>query len=124
MSDLSLTRTRPSAENLGENALRVSHLTVRLDGRAVLQDVSFDVRRGTTLAILGPNGAGKTVLLRTLLGLVPHEGTIAWREGAKGGYVPQDVFVAGAPITRRGLLGVKRGTDLQESVASLRLHPA
>src|SRR2546425_2951640 len=116
-------RTRTETESLGPNALRVSNLTVRLDGRTVLQDVSFDVRRGTTLAILGPNGAGKTVLLRTLLGLVPHEGTIAWREGAKGGYVPQNLFVADLPITRRGVLGVKRGAGLQERLPSLGLHP-
>src|SRR5436309_588728 len=123
MSDLSLTRTRPSAENLGENALRVSHLTVRLDGRAVLQDVSFDVKRGTTLAVLGPNGAGKTVLLRTLLGLVPHDGTITWREGTKIGYVPQHLFVADVPITVREFLGIKKGIDLRESLASVGLIP-
>jgi len=123
MSDLSLTRTRPSAENLGENALRVSHLTVRLDGRAVLQDVSFDVKRDTTLAVLGPNGAGKTVLLRTLLGLVPHDGTITWREGTKIGYVPQHLFVADVPITVREFLAIKKGIDLRESLASVGLIP-
>ena len=116
-------RTRTETESLGPNALRVSNLTVRLDGRTVLQDVSFDVRRGTTLAILGPNGAGKTVLLRTLLGLVPHDGTITWREGTKIGYVPQHLFVADVPITVREFLGIKKGIDLRESLASVGLIP-
>src|SRR2546428_13958280 len=123
MSDLSLTRTRPSAENLGENALRVSHLTVRLDGRAVLQDVSFDVKRGTTLAVLGPNGAGETVLLRTLLGLVPHDGTITWRVGTKIGYVPQHPFGADVPSTVREVLAIKNGFDRRGGVACTGLIP-
>ena len=40
-----------------------------LGGRAVLDDVSFRVPRGQTVAILGPSGAGKTTLLRCLNGL-------------------------------------------------------
>lgn len=45
-----------------------------------VQDVTFDVPRGTTLAILGRNGAGKSTLLRALSGaLVPEEGRIVAR---------------------------------------------
>ncbi len=105
-----------------EVALRVSHLTVQLDGRTVLRDVSFDVKRGTTLAILGPNGAGKTVLLRTLLGLLPHEGTIEWRSGTKLGYVPQTLFVADVPITVREFLAMKRGVDVPATLRAVGLE--
>ena len=46
-------------------------------GRAV-DDVSFDIARGTVTALVGPNGAGKTTLLRCLAGLEqPVAGTIA-----------------------------------------------
>ena len=38
------------------------------NGAALVQDVSFSVDEGTTLAIAGPNGAGKTTLLRLLSG--------------------------------------------------------
>ncbi|HET7703033.1 MAG TPA: ABC transporter ATP-binding protein [Candidatus Limnocylindrales bacterium] len=38
------------------------------DGRAVLTDVSFDVRRGEILALLGPNGAGKTTTVEIVEG--------------------------------------------------------
>ena len=41
------------------------------------------------MAVLGPNGSGKTVLFRALLGLVPFQGEIRWREGVRIGYVPQ-----------------------------------
>src|SRR2546421_1583 len=49
------------------DVLRVANLGVRLDHVPILEDVSFHVRRGTTLAIVGPNGAGKTTLFRVLL---------------------------------------------------------
>ena len=43
--------------------LKVSNLGVKMQNQTLLDHVSFNVRKGTTLAILGPNGAGKTVLL-------------------------------------------------------------
>jgi subfamily B ATP-binding cassette protein MsbA len=36
------------------------------DDRWVLQDVSFEIRRGTTVALVGPSGAGKTTLAELL----------------------------------------------------------
>ncbi|OON87025.1 hypothetical protein BXO88_05655 [Oribacterium sp. C9] len=36
-------------------------------GPMLFEDLSFDVPKGSTLAILGPNGAGKTTLLRCLM---------------------------------------------------------
>lgn len=73
--------------------LKVENLQVELEGRIILQNLSFRLDERETLVILGPNGAGKTVLLRTLLGLVPHEGSILWRNGLKISYVPQRVVV-------------------------------
>lgn len=46
------------------------------------------VKEGDVLTILGPNGAGKTVLLKTLLGILPHQGEIEWQKEVKIGYVP------------------------------------
>jgi ABC-type multidrug transport system ATPase subunit len=65
--------------------LKVSNLEVKIQNQILLQilldHVSFNVEKGTTLAILGSNGAGKTVLLRTLLSRVPHTGTVDWSVG-------------------------------------------
>ncbi|WP_168197781.1 ABC transporter ATP-binding protein [Pseudolabrys sp. FHR47] len=57
-------------------AIDVQHLTKRFDGRAVVRDVSMQVRRGSIYGFLGPNGSGKTTTIRMLCGLLtPDEGT-------------------------------------------------
>jgi ABC-2 type transport system ATP-binding protein len=54
----------------------VHHLTKKFDGRAVVRDLSMQVRRGTIYGFLGPNGSGKTTTIRMLCGLLtPDEGT-------------------------------------------------
>src|SRR6266550_1586627 len=57
-------------------------------GRVVaLDDVTFTLQAGQTLAIFGPNGAGKTTLLKVLAGLIrPDAGraTVAGGRGAIG----------------------------------------
>jgi zinc transport system ATP-binding protein len=82
------------------NALEVRNLSVRFGKVEIFKDLSFSVRRGTTLAIIGPNGSGKTMLFRALLGAVPVEGTFRWAPGARIGYVPQKLDIArDVPIT-------------------------
>jgi len=54
----------------------VQHLTKRFDGKAVVRDLSMQVKRGTIYGFLGPNGSGKTTTIRMLCGLLtPDEGT-------------------------------------------------
>jgi len=54
----------------------VHGLTKRFDGRAVVRDLSMQVKRGTIYGFLGPNGSGKTTTIRMLCGLLtPDEGS-------------------------------------------------
>src|SRR4051812_39546235 len=46
-----------------------------------LDDVSFTVRPGQTIAVFGPNGAGKTTLLKVLAGLIQPQGGRAHIDG-------------------------------------------
>jgi ABC-2 type transport system ATP-binding protein len=54
----------------------VRHLTKKFGGRAVVRDLSMQVKRGQIYGFLGPNGSGKTTTIRMLCGLLtPDEGT-------------------------------------------------
>lgn len=88
--------------------LTVEHLSVTVDSRNILHDVSFNILAGETTAIIGPNGAGKTTLFRALLGLIPYDGSIRWRHDIRVGYVPQRFSVGPAlPATVRELFLTK-----------------
>ena len=75
------------------NALEVRDLGVRLGGTDVIRDITFALPRASCLAVIGPNGAGKTVLLRGLIGALPHTGTVAWAADTVLGYVPQKLDI-------------------------------
>src|SRR2546426_9304007 len=49
-----------------------------------LDNVSFSLEAGQTLAIFGPNGAGKTTLLKVLAGLIPPHARRATVGGGGG----------------------------------------
>ena len=63
--------------------LKLEHLSVNLQGDSILEDVSFHLHCGEIAALIGPNGAGKSSLFRSILGQMPHKGTITFSP-AKG----------------------------------------
>lgn len=71
--------------------LQVTDLSVTLRGQKLVSGVSFSIAKGDFVAIIGPNGAGKTVLVKSLLGHLPHTGTAEWAPKVGIGYVPQQV---------------------------------
>jgi len=92
--------------------LKVKDLKVRIDGENIIDNLSFQVKSGDVITILGPNGAGKTVLLRTLLGLLPHEGEIEWKSGIKLGYVPQRLpFIKDIPLSVNDFFTLKKSYE-------------
>lgn len=107
-----------------ENILEVSDLTVKTQDRTILKNVSFKVKRGTTLAIVGPNGAGKTMLFRALLGLVPYTGQIKWAQGVRIGYVPQKLSATDIPISVREFLSFKKASDMEKCLRAVGLDKA
>ena len=60
--------------NNSDIVIDVHHLTKKFDGRAVVRDLSMQVKRGTIYGFLGPNGSGKTTTIRMLCGLLTPDG--------------------------------------------------
>lgn len=62
--------------------LALDRVTAGYGESIVLEDVSFAMNEGDSLALLGRNGVGKTSLLVTLMGLTRlHKGAIRWAGG-------------------------------------------
>jgi len=101
--------------------LNVSNLSVKLQNQTILDNISFKLKKGKTLAIVGPNGAGKTVFFRALLNLVPHSGKIEWVDKVKIGYVPQNLSVNDIPISVKEFLSFKNISNIERSLSSVGL---
>ena len=63
------------------HAISCQSLTKVYDGRAVVDDVSFEVTAGTVAGFVGANGAGKTTTMRILLGLAAPTSGVALIDG-------------------------------------------
>lgn len=96
--------------------LRVNNLSVRIGGRLILNDVSFEATSREVIGLIGPNGTGKSTLLRAILGLIPSSGTIelfgkqnltARERAKKACYVPQDREIAW-PLSVRHIVSLGR----------------
>ena len=79
--------------------LEVEGLTVEVEGKEIIHDISLNVDVGETLVLFGPNGSGKTTLLMAMMGFPRYrvtKGRIVW-----GG---QDI--THLPVDERARLGM------------------
>ncbi len=67
--------------NPGEPIIRVEHLTAGYEGRTILENIGFEVRRGEVFVILGGSGCGKSTLLKHMIGLYPVISGQVWIDG-------------------------------------------
>ena len=64
-------------ENGGDFLIRITDLQKAFGEQKVLRGISFEVKRGETVAVLGRSGGGKSVLLKLIIGLqAPDAGSI------------------------------------------------
>ncbi|CAA9497983.1 MAG: Lipopolysaccharide ABC transporter, ATP-binding protein LptB [uncultured Sphingomonas sp.] len=109
----------PEAEAQLSGGLEVRSIAKSYDRRAVLHDVSLDVRRGEVVGLLGPNGAGKTTCFYSVMGLVKPDSGRIFLDG-------QDI--TGLPMYRRAILGlgylpqetsIFRGLTVEENIMAV-----
>ncbi|MBE6418789.1 MAG: metal ABC transporter ATP-binding protein [Akkermansiaceae bacterium] len=68
-----------SGHHHGGHELAVQHVSASYGDVPALEDISFTLHCGHTLALVGPNGAGKSTLINLLAGLQkPAQGRILW----------------------------------------------
>lgn len=78
---------RDKTETSTDSILKVEGLSVSYgDNPAVIEDMSFSLKKGERLAIVGKNGAGKSTLAKALCGFVPSQGQLTY----KGRDISQD----------------------------------
>ncbi len=90
-------------------SIEFENVNLTLGNTRILQDISFAVRAGEIHCIIGANGGGKTSLIRSMLGQMPHTGsiTIDWHDKRVVGYVPQLLeFDKTLPVTVRDFMGM------------------
>ncbi|MDR1509144.1 MAG: ABC transporter ATP-binding protein [Synergistaceae bacterium] len=69
---------------MNDLGIKISGLSLDLNGRRILRGISFDVARGEFFCVIGRNGAGKSTLLKCIAGII----------GGYGG----DISVCGRPV--------------------------
>lgn len=94
-------------------------------GQPAVNGISFEARRGETIAFVGPSGSGKTTLMKLLVGLYrPQEGTIYFNNRPESqihfqevrdqiGFVTQDTQLFSGTI-RENLLFVRPDASTDE----------
>lgn len=57
--------------------LQCNNINVSFDGKKILKNINFEIRKGQLVSLLGPSGCGKSTLLKTIAGLItPDDGEI------------------------------------------------
>ncbi len=97
-----------------EKILDVSELTVSIDNKIIVDNVSFSVEKGSILGIVGESGSGKTMTSLSVMGLLPVEAEV------KGSIICGDTELVGISDRKRRLVNGKEVSMIfQEPMTSL-----
>ena len=107
-----MVTTPPASEPSASPILRVEELSISFGGRAVVEDISFDIAAGETLGLVGESGSGKSATSLALMRLLPPEAKVAGRvvftpQGGPDAAMQVDLLRLPEPEMRQ-----RRGSDL------------
>ena len=73
--------------------MKISYLSYKTNGKTIVDDVTFEIKRNEFLGIVGPNGAGKSTLLRLLARIInPTVGRILLDGEDISGYEAKELY--------------------------------
>ena len=107
----------------GKEILTVENLSKTVDGRKVLDNVSFRVNKGDKIAFVGEDEIAKTTLFKILMGeLEPDEGSYKWGTTITTSYFPLDnsAFFNDCDLNLLDWLAQYTGNTAEESTESFK----
>ena len=64
-----------------QSIVKVERLTKRIGSKTLVENISFEVKKGEVVGLLGPNGAAKTTLMRMMVGMIRMTEGEVWIDG-------------------------------------------
>ena len=117
-----------AAASAGAPLLQTEKLVKVYGGRAVVNGVDINVKRGEIVGLLGPNGAGKTTSFYIIVGLVrPNSGRVIFdgndvtgmpmfkRARAGMGYLPQEESIFRKLTVEQNIMAILETTDMTKA---------
>ena len=107
----------------GKEILTVENLSKTVDGRKVLDNVSFRVNKGDKIAFVGEDEIAKTTLFKIIMGeLEPDEGNYKWGTTITTSYFPLDnsAFFNDCDLNLLDWLAQYTGNSAEESTESFK----
>ena len=101
--------------------IALNDITVRFDGVALFEKITFKVNPKNRIGLAGRNGAGKTTILKIIAGLQDYdEGQLAISKDTSIGYLPQHMQISDTQsVMEETLTAFEHINELENEIAHL-----
>ncbi|WP_193015905.1 ABC transporter ATP-binding protein [Proteus sp. FME41] len=97
------------------NLLTLEHVSIfhKESGKVLVEDISFSITQGRTLAIVGESGSGKSLISKAIMGLLPEQLAMSGEILFEGKKISHEAL-----SQRRALLGTSLGVIVQNGMSA------